>query len=165
MSCDNTVGLAKEEQTSSDFGPVRVGQKAIVTVPIVNRSKKTASVSLVNGMKKFEKFGVTAQPTEFHLKPKETMNIIFSFEPKFRVPVFTEEVQMEVEGTAQTLLFLSGSGQVRFFLCKWAERFPGYRAQVGVGDHVFPSCCSKWNEYSENEIEKYRRCSNEVQMG
>lgn len=116
IGCDDSVALAKEEQASSDFGPVRVGQKATVTVPIVNRSKKTASVSLVNGMKKFEKFGVTAQPTEFHLKPKEIMNIMFFFEPKFRVPVFTEEVQMEVEGTAQTLLFLSGSGQVCLFM-------------------------------------------------
>lgn len=44
------------------------------------------------------------------LKPKDTLDLKFKFEPKFRIPKFSEEFIIELEGCPQNLLFIIGTG-------------------------------------------------------
>jgi hydrocephalus-inducing protein len=105
------VELVNEEQQTISFGAVRIGQKQTVTVPIVNRSKKLANVNLSKSMKPLLAKYVTFVPNgAIQIKPKETVNMEVTFEPKSRIPQFSEELLMDVEGFSVPLLFISGTG-------------------------------------------------------
>lgn len=100
-----------EEQQTINFGGVKVGNNAVINVPIINRSKKAATISLARSTKALlPKFISFAPNTKVTIKPKESLNIAFTFEPKARIPAFSEELQIEVEGALQTLLFVGGAG-------------------------------------------------------
>ena len=103
--------MVNEEHQILNFGPVKTGSKATLSVPIINRSKRAATITLSKSIKLLANRYVTFNPnTSVTIKPKEILNIDLAFEPKSRIPNFSEELSIDVEGTPQPLLYVSGSG-------------------------------------------------------
>ncbi len=103
--------LVNEEQSTLSFGAVRIGSKHTITVPIINRSKKAATVNFSKCVKSLSKKFVSFVPNgQISMKPKESIDLEITFEPKSRIPQFSEELYIDVEGYQHTLLAINGQG-------------------------------------------------------
>ena len=68
-------------------------------------------ISLSNSVLKLQSYAISISPTNsVNLKPKEILPVELIFEPKHRIPPFSEELWADIEGSIQPLLAINGSG-------------------------------------------------------
>jgi len=108
------LDLRDPDQAITDMGIVSVGGFASKTIPILNKSQKAVKFKLR-----------PANPTAFAacamqlsidanatntLKPKESLPVVVRFNPKQRLPPFSQEVIMEVEGVEEDRVLFDVTG-------------------------------------------------------
>lgn len=105
--------LGSREQENVDFGVVRVGSEKTKTVQLINKSKRSIILTLVDGsgVDELKKHAVFFTPdTEVALKPKQSLNIEITFKPKERLPPFTDQILTRFSnGETKKLFNISGA--------------------------------------------------------
>lgn len=99
------LDLRDPDQAITDLGIVSVGGSASRTIPILNKSQKAVKFKLMpSNPTAFAacamSMSVDANTTNT-LKPKEVLNVVVRFNPKIRLPPFSNEVMMQVEGVEE----------------------------------------------------------------
>ena len=105
--------LGAREQESLDFGVSRVGVEKTKTVQLINKSKRSVTLSLVDGsaLDALKKHSVFFTPDrEIMLKPKQSLPIEIWFKPKERLHPFTENILTRFSnGETKKLLSITGA--------------------------------------------------------
>ena len=86
--------LQDPDQALVDFGIVSVGGDVTKTVPLINKSKKPVTFSLLpNDEEMFKKCCISFIPDkELTLKPREVVPVEIRYNPKQRMPYFNLEL-------------------------------------------------------------------------
>jgi len=110
------IELATPAMQSVAFGSLQVGASAARQVRVINRSKRPATFQLKDpegaGKGRLEEVGVTFVPTQpVTLKPNESTTVEIKFSPFSRIAPFLEVCNIEVAGSEQKLLTVSGAAQ------------------------------------------------------
>jgi len=108
------LDLRDPDQAITDLGIVSVGGQASRTIPILNKSQKAVKFKLrPSNPAAFAACAMTmsvdANATNT-LKPKEALGVTVRFNPKTRLPPFSCEVIMEVEGVEDDRVIFSVTG-------------------------------------------------------
>jgi len=106
--CSREVALADPSQRNIAFGQLRVGQTRSRNIAIVNDSSKSAMIRVVPNERLKSKY-VTIRPTNFKLRAGERKALQLTFSPIVRLPPFSSDVDLHVEGVPQRLLEASGA--------------------------------------------------------
>ena len=105
--------LGAREQETIDFGVSRVGVEKTRTVQLINKSKRSINLTLVDGsgLDELKKHAVFFSPdSEVVLKPKQSLPIEICFKPKERLHPFTEQILTKFSnGETKKLLSISGA--------------------------------------------------------
>ena len=114
--CLLKVDLQNPAQALVSFGSLRVGQESSRRVRLVNRSKRSATLSLSDiveaGTGRLEDRAVTVFPRgPLTLPARGHTDVEIQFHPQRRIEPFNEEVRMSVAGSERKLLNVTGSCQ------------------------------------------------------
>lgn len=78
--------MASPAQRSVSFGPVSKGGSATRVVPVVNRGRTSATLSLAPSADMLKRCCVEVLPAgEVTLKPRESIDVTFVYKPQVRV--------------------------------------------------------------------------------
>ena len=82
-----------------DFGIVPVSGDVTKTVPLINKSKKPVTFSLLaDNNELFKKCALAFAPDkEKTLKPREVLPIEIRYNPKVRMPPFTVDLMLQIK--------------------------------------------------------------------
>lgn len=103
----------ESDQRSVNFGSLRIGSVVIKTAKITNKSKipvifTFASPSIAN----LSQIGFSFSNTEeVLLRPKGVFNFDIKFQPRRRIPPFSEEIMIESLGILKPLFIIQGACQ------------------------------------------------------
>jgi hydrocephalus-inducing protein len=114
--CLLKVDLLNPAQALVSFGSLRVGQESSRRVRLVNRSKRSAVISLSDiveaGSGRLEDRQVTVFPRgPLDIPARGHTDVEIQFHPQKRIEPFNEEVRMSVAGSERKLLNVTGSCQ------------------------------------------------------
>jgi hydrocephalus-inducing protein len=108
--------LVNASQRNLNFGIINIGNEVRKTIPILNKSKKTLHVQIIEesefGSSEFENKCITVFPrNEMSIGPRESVNLQCSFAPNRRISKFTQDINIKYAGITRKLVSLSGKGQ------------------------------------------------------
>lgn len=96
------LDLKDPDQAITDLGIVSVNGFASKTIPILNKSQKAVKFKIrPANPAAFAACAMTisiSDTTTNTLKPKEVLPVVVRFNPKIRLPPFSQEIMLEVEG-------------------------------------------------------------------
>lgn len=108
------LDLRDPDQAITDLGIVSVGGAVTKVVPILNKSAKAVKFKIrPKDRKAFNQSALSIsvdEKTTNTLKPKEALNVTVRFNPKQRLPPFSQEIMMEVEGVEEDRALFSVTG-------------------------------------------------------
>jgi hydrocephalus-inducing protein len=108
------LDLRDPDQAITDLGIVSVGGSASRTIPILNKSQKAVKFKLRPSNPAAFAAAAMSMSVDSNatntLKPKEVLNVTVRFNPKARLPPFSCEVIMEVEGVEEDRVLFSVTG-------------------------------------------------------
>jgi hydrocephalus-inducing protein len=104
------------EQKILNLGGIKVGSSIHKRVKISNKSKLPVSFNFSpNSISGFNDLGflfsIPGSGEGLLLDPKESYNLDFKFAPNFRIPPFSEELDIEVSGAIRPLMIITGACQ------------------------------------------------------
>ena len=108
--------LANQSQRRINYGTIGVGAAVSKSVSLVNRSKKSLTVQLIDegkyGTGALEEKCVTFNPrSEFTIAPKGSLAIQLTFNPTRRVGQFVEDLYVRYAGLTRKLLNCAGKAE------------------------------------------------------
>ena len=105
--------LAKPEQQQLNLGALRVGQEAIRTVKVVNRSKLALSFRVSEkSLAELQAVSVYISPSyDVMLRPRESAILELRFAPNTRIGTFDRKLDIDAAGVTRPLLSVSGTCQ------------------------------------------------------
>lgn len=128
------LDLRDPDQTITDIGIVSVGGNASKTVPIINRSQKPVKFQIsARDIEAFARsaLSISVDPSkECVLKPKESLPITVRFNPKTRLPPFSQEIMLRVEGVEEERALFSVTGVAHGIELKLMENTLAFGAVV-----------------------------------
>jgi len=128
------LDLRDPDQTITDIGIVSVGGSASRTVPIVNRSAKPVKFHISpRDPEAFARsaLSISVDPSrECVLKPKENLPVTVRFNPKTRLPPFSQEIMLTVEGVDDVRTLFSVTGVAHGIELKLMENTLAFGAVV-----------------------------------
>jgi hydrocephalus-inducing protein len=128
------LDLRDPDQAITDLGIVSVGGQASKTVPIVNRSQKVVKFTLKprdEGAFNKNSISMNVGFNEVKtLKPKEVLPIVVKFNPRTRLPPFSQELMLNVQGVEEDRALFSVTGVAHGIELKLMENTLGFGSVV-----------------------------------
>ena len=128
------LDLRDPDQTITDLGIVSVGGHATKTVPIVNRSQKSVKFQIFpRDLEAYNRSALTINVDankDNVLKPKEALQVKIGFNPKTRLPPFSQEIMLRVEGVEEVRPIFSVTGVAHGIELKLMENTLAFGAVV-----------------------------------
>ena len=105
--CD--IAIANPAQFNYNLGAVKVGTVVDRRIKVKNNSPVLAECSIANSVARLAGIDINIRPSEFSLRPKETIELELSYAPQSRTMPFSEDVKVIISGVEKTLMVVSGS--------------------------------------------------------
>lgn len=128
------LDLRDPDQAITDLGIVSVGGQASKTVPIVNRSQKAVKFTLKprdEGAFNKNSISMNVGFNEVKtLKPKEVLPVVVKFNPRTRLPPFSQDLMLNVQGVEEDRALFSVTGVAHGIELKLMENTLGFGSVV-----------------------------------
>jgi hydrocephalus-inducing protein len=148
------LDLRDPDQTITDLGIVSVGGHNTKTVPIINRSQKSVKFQISpRDLEAFNRSALTINVDSAKdnvLKPKEALQVKIGFNPKTRLPPFSQEIMLRVEGVEEVRQIFSVTGVAHGIELKLMENTLAFGAVVVDSQLTKPMQLSNFGDVKAN---------------
>lgn len=148
------LDLRDPDQTITDLGIVSVGGHTSRTVPIINRSQKSVKFQISpRDLEAFNRSALTINVDSAKdnvLKPKEALQVKIGFNPKTRLPPFSQEIMLRVEGVEEVRPIFSVTGVAHGIELKLMENTLAFGAVVVDSQLTKPMQLSNFGDVKAN---------------
>jgi hydrocephalus-inducing protein len=105
--CD--IAVANPMNFNFSLGAVKVGSVVERRIKVKNSSAVYAECSIAAAVARLASLSISIRPTEFALRPRETIELELTYAPQDRMAPFSEDVKVHIAGVNKTLMVVNGS--------------------------------------------------------